>query len=743
MTKTRNSVPVLPLALLAAITFLVKPLTVQAADVTCSWLSGSGNWTDTANWAANCSGLFPQNDLTNTFDVNKTAAGTATLDQDIIINNLLFTSGTIDGVGDLDIRDDFTFGTATMGGSGRTQVFGNMFFNASTSAFADARVLEIASGALGEWSAGTITLANLANELNIATGATLNVIGASKFMNGSGLLDNDGILNINATAGQTITVDVDLDNSGSIAVGTGTLRISEPGINSGTVSVNQAGATLEFLSSNNFDSTGGAIDINAGTLRVQSSTLDGGTITVAAGANAELSTGTVRGGTVNNSGVIATTSGTSRLSGNVNTAVGGQINVGNATGLIIDGNGVYSNDGTINLQAVSTTSLFIDGTATLSGSGKLVSNADTSNRILGLVANSDTLINDTNHSIEMAGALGNNFLMLENRGAIRANTGGLLTIDVTGTNTSVTPGMINSGLVEVTAGNEIAINGSRVQNFNGGNAGLVDVETGATLDMDTSSLEGGQVDVASGGTVELGSSTIQSGSVNNNGVIVSNSGTSRLSGNVNTAVGGQINVGNATGLIIDGNGVYSNDGTINLQAVSTTSLFIDGTATLSGSGKLVSNADTSNRILGLVANSDTLINDTNHSIEMAGALGNNFLILENRGAIRANTGGLLTIDVTGTQSSATPGLINSGLVSAQGSANGADPLQALVIINSRVENSGGIIEADGGGAGAEVRLSNTRIDGGELISTNGGLIRNDSGTVVLDNVVLTSGSRFE
>ena len=286
MTKTGKVVRVLPLVLLVAIALLVKPLPVQAADLTCDWLSGSGNWTDAGNWDANCSGLFPLNDVTNTFDVNKTSGGTATLDQDIIINNLLFTSGTINGAGDLDILEDFTFGTATMGGSGRTQVFGNMSFIASTSTLSDSRVLEIASGALGEWSAGTITLTNLANELNIATSATLDVIGTSKTMNGSGTLDNDGTLSINAATGQTITVDVDLDNSGSIAVETGTLRISEPGINSGTMAVNQVGATLEFLSSSNFDSTGGTIDINAGTLRVQSSTLDGGTITVAAGADA-------------------------------------------------------------------------------------------------------------------------------------------------------------------------------------------------------------------------------------------------------------------------------------------------------------------------------------------------------------------------------------------------------------------------------------------------------------------------
>ena len=69
---------------------------------------------------------------------------------------------------------------------------------------------------------------------------------------------------------------------------------------------------------------------------------------------------------------------------------------------------------------VNTTDLRIDGDVTLSGSGTLLMSDSTLNRIFG-VASSGRLINEAGHTIEGAGLLGNNFMLLTNRGTIRAD----------------------------------------------------------------------------------------------------------------------------------------------------------------------------------------------------------------------------------------------------------------------------------------------------------------------------------
>ena len=97
-------------------------------------------------------------------------------------------------------------------------------------------------------------------------------------------------------------------------------------------------------------------------------------------------------------------------------------------------------------------------------------------------------------------------------------------------------------------------------------------------------------------------------------------------------------------------GQIQNDGSMSLSASgaieNSTTLRFNGEVLLTGAGTLSSTDDVGNTLTGL-RRTAKLTNDTNHTIEFAGQLGFDRLIIDNKGTIRPVGSTLLTINPSG------------------------------------------------------------------------------------------------
>ena len=145
-------------------------------------------------------------------------------------------------------------------------------------------------------------------------------------------------------------------------------------------------------------------------------------------------------------------------------------------------------------------------------------------------------------------------------------------------------------------------------------------------------------------------------------------------------------------------GVIENNGLITLGAAThvadTTTLRFNGQVMLTGTGTLTSTDFMGNSINGL-RRSISLVNDQSHTIAVAGKLGDDRLLFENRGTVRPVGVVPLVIDPTGDQSRNTAAILNSGLIEVtQSGAMG----QQLVLQDGFAHNqAGGIISARNAG----------------------------------------------
>jgi hypothetical protein len=722
------------------------------AQSTDNWIGGKGNWSVSTNWSA---GL-----PVSTSDVTITNLGSA-VTEDISATISTLTVGSGDSLV-TNNNIDLTIDGATITNSGAMVL--NSIGN-TTELVIGGTTTTLSGG-------GTLALSNstanfiLGNGTSTLVNANNTILGAGNIGDNNLTLNNQGTIMASGSAGLTVNP-------------LGTQTASSPGLtNTGTLE-SSAGSTLALvdgLVQNSSGAATGTIQTDNGVVQITTSTVNGGTVAVN-GGSLQLSSSTVTpSGTAamtgvsslflnNNStlnaavsnsgtGVIETSTGgffANTISGNVTNPAGGQIVVGNNTGLVLSGSTV-TNTGTIELNSIgNTTELEFGGTTTtLTGGGTVTLSNTTANFIFGTGAS--TLVN-ANNTILGSGNLGDNNLTLNNQGTIMASGSAGLTVNPLGTQTASSPGLTNTGTLESSLGSTLALVDGLVQNSSGATNGTIQTNNGV-LQITTSTVNGGTIAV-NGGSLQLSSSTVSPAGtvamtgvsslfVDNNSALnaaVSNSGTgvietstggffaNTISGNVTNPAGGQVIVGNNTGLVLSGSTV-TNTGSIELNSIgNNTDLEFGGTTTtLSGGGTVTLSNTTANFIFGTGAS--TLVN-ANNTILGSGNLGDNNLTLNNQGTIMASGSAGLTVNPLGTQTANSPGLTNTGtLESSLGST--------LALVDGLVQNSSGATNGTIQTNNGVVQIITSTVNSG-TIAVNGGSLQLSSSTVTPAGTVAMTG----
>ena len=598
--------------------------------------------------------------LTNTGTLEATggSGNTLTLQSMGSVNN---TGGTISANGSKVVVNSSTItgGNVTLTGAGTVQLNSSTFVggtltNSSTGTIEIASGTNVLGGTINNSAGGTFKIDN--NATLDLEGGTYSQLGALQ-LNSSGNF-TELVLEGNVTlSGGSITMSNNTQNyifgqvstdtltnqetiSGAGQIGHGQMTL----VNSGTINANQSsgitiqanggvtntgtleatsGATLALSSTGVINNAGGTISANTGTVQLTSSTVNGGTVTLTGASTLQLNSGTIHGGsTLTNSstGTIEIASGTNVLGGTINNSAGGTFKIDNNATLDLEG-GTYSQLGTLQLNSSGNfTELVLDGNVTLSGGTVTLSN-NTQNYIFGQVS-TDTLTNK--ETIQGAGQIGHGQMTLVNSGTINANSSSGMTIQANG-------GVTNTGTLEATSGATLALSSTGVINNAGG---TISANTG-TVQVTSSTVNGGTITLTGASLLQLNTGTIHGGSTITNsstGTIEIASGTNVLGGTINNSAGGTFKIDNNATLELDG-GTYSQLGTLQLNSSGNfTELVLEGNVTLSGGAITMSN-NTQNYIFGATS-AVTLTNE--ETIYGAGQIGHGQMTLVNSGTINSN-----------------------------------------------------------------------------------------------------------
>ncbi len=457
-------------------------------------------------------------------------AGTATLNGNGSADAFTMSGGTLDGSGILTLNNGGTWAGGTMSGSGTT-------VNPTT------KTLGIS---------GLVTL----NSRTLQNNGTLSFTGS---ISGSGLIDNQGTLNVIANS----MIGAVLNNSGQVTT-SNALALSGGGTHSGLFTVTAPGI-LSFLSGTHVMTAGGSIG-GTGTL-----SFDGATATV--------------GVPVNGVGTLSVTAGTATLNA-----------TGDANAFTMTG-GTLGGSGTLTLNNGGTWS-----GGTMSGSGKTVNPAT---KILGI-----------------SGSTALNSRTLQNTGTLSftGNLSGSGVIDNQGTLNAIASGSIgavlnNSG--QVAASNALTLSGGGTHS-----GGSFTVTTPGTLSFSsgTHSMSGGG-SIGGTGTLSFSGATATVGIPVNVSTLFVTAGTATLNANGSadafTMNGGTLdgsgiltlnNGGTWAGGTMSGSGKTANPATKSLSISAPVTL---NSRTLQNDGTLSVGGNVSGS--GTIANNGTL-NTTGNSI---------------------------------------------------------------------------------------------------------------------------------
>jgi len=573
---------------------------------------------------------------------------------------------------------------------------------------------------------GTITL----NQTS-ATGSTwLYMDGAATSLSGGGkvvLADNTaaGGDNNNIIMGNGYTRSYKLTNVDNVIIGAGNLG------NGYMTFENQAGGVVNASSvaALNVDTAGQTL-INAGVMKatnhavangglrfIDTGISNGGGTLLSSGANShvDLIRSTVYGGTLASIGGGAITTRGDSIGNGWGAGLDGTSAAGavNNTGLfdvwdstILWLNGAINNTGTILLdgQTNSNTDIRVSGSsAMLSGGGKVTLTNNDNNRLWSEGYNRGYTLINANNTISGTGQLGNAYLALVNQagGTINANNDPIIVGAVASTGALVvnTQGetMVNAGLLEATATGGLVIRNTGVSN-----SGTV-LANGLVTPNAHVDLQGGTI---MGGVVKtLGTAVIRT--------LVGSSGgfDGTTNGPLAIAAASNVQVSDLSSLALTGSIV--NNGTINLAGVSTggsfTDIIVNGSATLSGGGRVVMTNDTNNRIWSGNYSRSYVLDNVDNTITGSGQIGAAYMTFVNEagGTVLANQApsfpysGQLILNTQGVTA------VNRGIIKDTG-------LGGLVIQNTAINNQGGTILA--AGTGAHVDLLGGTIMGG-LVTT--------------------------
>ncbi|MFZ0816799.1 MAG: S-layer family protein [Candidatus Sulfotelmatobacter sp.] len=570
------------------------------------------------------------NGTTNTGTLEATTTGTLTLSANSITN----TGGKIEALG------------ATGNGNGATVNLQNGIV------ITGGTLTSNAFGAFNEVNTATLS------GLTITAGTNVNIENNTA-LTLQGTIVNSGKINLNS-----INNNTDLVMNGNVSLnGTGTVNMSNNGNN---FIYGAVGADVLTVASTQTIQGAGNVGDNQMTL-VNNGTIDGNlpTTLYVQASGGTTNTGTLEataggslslyGNTVTNTGagkVVAGSGSTVNLEGNV-TVVGGSL-TGTGT-YVVNGQGGYAtlsgltnastiqinNNNELNLVGTivnngsiqenssnNNTDLIMQGNVALNGTGTVTMSNNGNNFIYG-AAGTDILTVASTQTIQGAGNIGSNQMTLVNNGTIDGNVSNALTIQPSG-------GTTNTNTLEATAGGTLTIYGNTVTN------------TGA-----------GKIIAGSGSTVNLEANvTVAGGSLTGTGTFVENGvgGYATLSGLTNAST---VQVSNNT--LLNLVGTIVNNGQIQENSINnnTDIILATGNVTLSGSGALVMSNNGNNFIYG---NSGSYILTNASTIEGAGSIGDNQMMLVNSGTINANDPTALIIQTSGT-------FDNTGTIEATNTGN--------------------------------------------------------------------------
>jgi len=503
-------------SLLLALTRIATP-SVAVAQNTAN-LINSGNWSDPAIWSTVPAGTYPNNDNPTLGDTwNVTVSGNSVnVNQNITINNLNWSQGTIGGANTLNL-----LGSSSSWSSGVTKEI-----NSLAAAFINSGTINLSGTAVRSLAIGS--------GLTNATGGVFNITsdGSALVNFNIGTFHNNSGATFEKTAGAgTSSVAWTFNNSGAVAVQSGTLSFTGGGSYGGTTAVS-TGATAEFnngtFALQNLGSTSGL-----GTMLLSNATINlanGATYT--SGAYLNQTGGTLAGAGDASSKLI--------LNGNYDWSAGslggnGLININGtnnvwSSGVTKEINALAANainNGTINLSGTAVRSLAI-------GSG--LTNA--TGGVFNITSDGSALVNF-------------------NIGTFNNNSGATFEKTAGGATSDIFWNFANSGLVQATSG---------VLNFAGAFSqsatGALKVN-GATIALPgTPSLEGDL----------LGTGKIQAATLNHQNGAISpglSPGVLDFTGNLNLSATTTLNyeLGTSSDLITVG-GNLTLDGVLNVTAAS-------------------------------------------------------------------------------------------------------------------------------------------------------------------------------
>ncbi|WP_148071883.1 beta strand repeat-containing protein [Bythopirellula goksoeyrii] len=522
-----------------------------AADVTSTWDGSTNTWSDDSHWD---SLLFPNNGNGGLTYEALISGGTVTLDQDISIENLQQTNGTITGSSDLTISGFTTWTRGTMSGTGTTRANGGLDLSGSLPKNLDGRVLNNAGAAT--WAAGQFITGNgavLNNQLGAIFDTNFDGEIFDGFIGAPSQINNAGTFTKSGGAGAT-RFHIAFNNTGAVNVQSGTLSLSGGGTSSGSFDVS-AGSTLQISSGVSFVAgasvTGaGTLDISNGTLTAlsdleltnlaltnSSATIDG-TSTIIASGMLTWTRGTMTGAGITNA------NGGLDLSGSNSKTLNGRVlnNAGAATwtaGQVLTGNGAVFNN-----QLGATFDTNFDG------------------EILNGFGGAPSQINNSGTFTKSSGAGATRIhIAFNNTGAVNVQSGTL----------SLSGGGTSSGSFDVSAGSTLQISSgvSFVAGASVTGAGTLDISNGtltALSDLELTNLALTNSSATIDGTstiIASGMLTWTRGTMTGAGITNANGGLD-LSGSNSKTLNGRVlnNAGAATwtaGQVLTGNGAVFNN----------------------------------------------------------------------------------------------------------------------------------------------------------------------------------------
>ncbi len=641
-----------------------------------------------------------------------------------IQNTVTNEGGLIRAVGTssvmLDNGSDIIGGTLTTLSGGLDQLIGSNTgtLDGSAGVLMNAGALQIDDNATLNLygtidNTGTITLASGGNDTNlVVAGTTATLTGGGTIVMGDATNAN----RIYGASGDDILVNVDNTIEGSGELGAGSLVFTNEALVDATGKNN--GLVLSVVTTN----TGTIEATGAAGLSIQS-TVDNakGVIKAAGKTSVMLDNGAdIVGGTLTSSA-----GGIDQLIGSNTGALDGSAGVlTNAGALQIDDNatlnltGTIDNTGTITLASGGNdTNLVAAGSlVTLTGGGRIVlGDAFNANRIYG--ASGTNMLVNVDNTIEGSGQLGAGSLMLTNEAVV----------DATGTLNGLVLNAIttNTGTIEATGPAGLSIV-STVDNAKG----LIEAVGKTSVMLDSGSdVIGGTLTTLSGGLDQLiGSNTGtldgSSGALTNAGALqIDDNATLDLYGTIDNA--GTITLasgGNDTNLVATGSTVtFDGGGTIvlgdatnanRIYGASGGDALVNVDNTIEGSGQLGAGS--------LVFTNEALVD----------AIGTaNGLVLN---ALTTNTG---TIETTGPAGLSIQSTVTNigGLIQAVGTSS--------VLLDSGSDLVGGTLTTSMGGLDQLVGSSTGTIDGSAGVLTNAGALQvDDNATLALYGTLHNTGT---